>query len=136
MEASNIPQGGELGLQGTRAAEVLKLWMSLQYLGLDGVAMILDSAFARASYLHKLMVDLPLNLLPGDLHLLCFSSSAEKRLVKTAWRDRVHQDLLDSGYWLSKPDWRELPLLKAVLGNPFTTDSHLEQLAEIIAKSL
>ena len=136
MEPATADHGGELGIQGTRGAEVLKLWMSLQYLGLEGIEKILEGAFLRARSLRSLLEPLPLHLLAGDLHLLSFNSAAASADEQINWRDRCHKQLLESGFWLSKPDWRDLPLLKAVLGNPFTSAMHLEQLASIISRSL
>jgi hypothetical protein len=51
------------------------------------------------------------------------------------WRDGCHRRLLQGGFWLSKPDVAGQPLLKAVLGNPFTTDQHLDQLASLVQQS-
>ncbi|MCP9793763.1 pyridoxal phosphate-dependent decarboxylase family protein [Synechococcus lacustris] len=136
MEPPMVSQGGELGLQGTRGAEVLKLWMSLQYLGLEGIENILQSAFSRASILRNLLESMPLQLLAGDLHLLSFTASGMESENQVAWRDRCHRELLTSNFWLSKPNWRELPLLKAVLGNPYTSSEHLQQLASVVKKSL
>jgi hypothetical protein len=68
--------------------------------------------------------------------MLSFNSAAASADEQINWRDSCHKQLLESGFWLSKPDWQDLPLLKAVLGNPFTSAMHLEQLAAIISRSL
>jgi len=123
--------GGELGLQGTRGAEVLKLWLSLQHLGLEGIATLLEGAFQRAEGLRQRLAPLPVALLPGDLHLVSFAHQGPDQ----GWRDGCHRRLLQGGFWLSKPDLAGQPLLKAVLGNPFTTDQHLDQLAALVQQS-
>ena len=51
------------------------------------------------------------------------------------WRDRVHQALLDQQLWLSKPSLKGQPLLKAVLGNPFTGERELQQIAAVLQAS-
>ena len=135
MESGDAPQGGDLGLQGTRSAEVLKLWLSLQHLGLDGIERILDQAFYRADYLRSLLTAPQLQLLAGDLHVLAIGLQPHLADRAQLWRDHTHGLLHQQGFWLSKPDLDGRPLLKAVLGNPFTSDHHLERLAGIINRS-
>lgn len=135
MESGDGPQGGDLGLQGTRSAEVLKLWLSLQRLGLDGIERILDQAFHRAEYLRSLLTAPQLQLLPGDLHLLAIGLQPHLADRAQLWRDHTHGLLHQQGFWLSRPDLDGRPLLKAVLGNPFTNEDHLEHLAGIINRS-
>jgi sulfinoalanine decarboxylase len=133
MECGSGAQGGELGLQGTRGAEVLKLWLSLHHLGMQGIADLLDGAFSRAAELRRLLQPQPLMLLPGCLHLVSFTSKASDR---SAWRDRTHRQLLENELWLSRPDLDGEPLLKAVLGNPFTKTCQLEQLTRVVVANL
>ena len=83
----------------------------------------------------QLLDPLPLRLLPGDLHLLSFCHSSLAGEAAMAWRDRVHQALLEQHLWLSKPNLNGQPLLKAVLGNPFTGESELEQIAAVLQAS-
>lgn len=132
MESVEGVQGGELGLQGTRPAEVLKLWLSLRHLGLQGIEQLLSEAFARAERLRQLLTAPQLQLLPGDLHLVSVGLRHSDANAAASWRDHCHQALLQQHFWLSKPDLNGQPLLKAVLGNPFTSEAHLEQLAAII----
>ena len=135
MEATSTPQGGDLGLQGTRGAEVLKLWLGLQHLGLDGIDGLITGALDRRQHLADLLDPLPLTLLPGDLHLLSFHHRSLEGLEAISWRDRVHQALLDQHLWLSKPSLAGQPLLKAVLGNPFTGERELQQIAAVLQSS-
>ena len=132
MEETASPQGGDLGLQGTRGAEVLKLWLGLQHLGLEGIDAVIAAALERRERLAGLLDPLPLTLLPGDLHLLSFQHSSLVGEEALNWRDRVHQALLDQQLWLSKPHLNGQPLLKAVLGNPFTGERELQQIAAVL----
>ena len=132
MEETASPQGGDLGLQGTRGAEVLKLWLGLQHLGLEGIDAVISAALERRERLAGLLDPLPLTLLPGDLHLLSFQHSSLVGEEALNWRDRVHQALLDQQLWLSKPHLNGQPLLKAVLGNPFTGERELQQIAAVL----
>ncbi len=135
MEATSSPQGGDLGLQGTRGAEVLKLWLGLQHLGLEGIDGVIGEALKRRQRLFQLLEPLPLTLMPGDLHLLSFHHKSLKGCDAITWRDGVHQALLDQQLWLSKPNLNGLPLLKAVLGNPFTGEPELQQIAAVVQSS-
>ena len=132
MEETASPQGGDLGLQGTRGAEVLKLWLGLQHLGLEGIDAVISAALERRQRLAGFLDPLPLTLLPGDLHLLSFQHSSLAGEAALHWRDRVHQALLDQQLWLSKPQLNGQPLLKAVLGNPFTGERELKQIAAVL----
>ena len=135
MEETASPQGGDLGLQGTRGAEVLKLWLGLQHLGLEGIDAVISAALERRQRLAALLKPLPLTLLPGDLHLLSFHHGSMTGEAALHWRDRVHQALLDQQLWLSKPSLKGQPLLKAVLGNPFTGERELQQIAAVLQAS-
>ena len=135
MEETASPQGGDLGLQGTRGAEVLKLWLGLQHLGLEGIDAVISAALERRQCLLQLLEPLPLTLLPGDLHLLSFRHASLAGEAAMGWRDRVHQALLEHNLWLSKPNINGQPLLKAVLGNPFTGERELQQIAAVLQAS-
>ena len=135
MEETASPQGGDLGLQGTRGAEVLKLWLGLQHLGLEGIDAVISAALERRQRLAALLNPLPLTQLPGDLHLLSFHHGSLTGEEALHWRDRVHQALLDQQLWLSKPSLKGQPLLKAVLGNPFTGERELQQIAAVLQAS-
>ena len=94
MEPVEGVQGGELGLQGTRPAEVLKLWLSLRHLGLQGIEQLLSQAFARAERLRQLLTAPQLQVLPGDLHLVSLGLRHSDPTAASAWRERCHQALL------------------------------------------
>jgi len=124
-------QGGELGLQGTRGAEVLKLWLCLRHLGLSGMADLIGGAMERAAALRAALTGHDLECLAGDLHLVAIGGPAASR-DPFRWRDAAHGLLLRQGFWLSRPDLEGRPLLKAVMGNPYTTPQHLQRLADLL----
>ena len=47
--------GGEIGLQGSRPAEVLKLWLGLRQLGEEGIEKVLLDAWPKAVHTFCLM---------------------------------------------------------------------------------
>ena len=128
--------GGEAGLQGTRPAEVLKLWLGLRQLGMEGIATVLDGAIGRRRQLeHLLAGDGRLRVLGGSFHLLAFRPEGLDRDGCDLWSQRTRQLLLREGLMLSRPNYQGLHHLKAVLGNPHTGSEHLEALSAILLGS-
>jgi len=128
--------GGEAGLQGTRPAEVLKLWLGLRQLGLEGITAVLDGAISRRRQLHQLLAgDGRLRVFGGSFHLLAVRPAALDRAGCDLWSQRIRQRLLRDGLMLSRPDYQGYHHLKAVLGNPHTTSEHLEALSAILLGS-
>lgn len=137
MEASwGGGHGGESGLQGSRAAEVLKLWLGLRQLGLAGIEAVVDGAIGRRRYLQRQLQPLGLDLCGGSLHLLAFAPAGVSASQADAWSAQTRQRLLDHQLMLSRPLYGGRHHLKAVLGNPHTTATHLDQLADLVAQSL
>jgi len=130
-------QGGEQGIQGTRPAEVLKLWLGLRQLGLDGIEAVLDGAVARRHALQDLLAAIPgLRLVGGPLHLLSFTPAHGDDAAAERWSLATRQRLLEDDLMLSRPLYRGRHHLKAVLGNPHTGSSELERVAHVVAASL
>ena len=64
---------GEAGLQGTRPGEILKLWLGLRQLGLEGIVSLVEAAVARREDLERRLRSIGgLVLCSGPLHLLAF----------------------------------------------------------------
>jgi sulfinoalanine decarboxylase len=129
--------GGESGLQGSRPAEVLKLWLGLRQLGLAGIEAVLDGAVARRRQLQALLAPIPgLHLVNGPLHLLAFTPSRGDAASAERWSLHTRQQLLAADLMLSRPLYDHRHHLKAVLGNPHTGTAELERLAAVVAASL
>jgi len=128
--------GGECGLQGTRPAEVLKLWLGLRQLGLEGIAAVVEGAVARRRQLQALLEPHALQLRGGPLHLLAFTPATATPLQAELWSSLARQRLLERQLMLSRPLYGGRHHLKAVLGNPHTQASHLHTLAAVVADSL
>ncbi len=136
MEPSwGFGHGGEEGLQGTRPAEILKLWLGLRHLGQAGIESLLGGALARRRRLQELLsVDERLVLRSGSLHLLAFAPAGLDAPASDAWSRRMRERLLAEGLLLSRPLYQGRHHLKAVLGNPHTRFQHLEHLAALVAE--
>lgn len=129
--------GGESGLQGTRPAEILKLWLGLRQLGLVGIRAVLDGAIERRRQLQALLTpNERLQLVGGSFHLLAFTPKQLDAAGSQAWSDRTRQRLLQEQLMLSRPHYAGRHHLKAVLGNPHTKPAHLENLARVVHASL
>jgi hypothetical protein len=129
--------GGESGLQGSRPAEILKLWLGLRQLGLNGITALVEGAIRRRRQLEILLAAEPrLQLLGGPLHLLAFRPRGLKAEAADAWSSHTRQALLAQNLMLSRPCYHGHHHLKAVLGNPHTQASHLERLAQIVQANL
>jgi sulfinoalanine decarboxylase len=125
--------GGETGLQGTRPAEILKLWLGLRQLGLEGIETILDGAIARRRQLQALLdADERLLIRSGPMHLVAFTPVGGDALAADQWSQHTRQALLASNLMLSRPHYQGRHHLKAVLGNPHTQPHHLAQLAQVV----
>ena len=138
MESSwGASHGGECGLQGTRPAECLKLWLGLRQLGLSGISTVLDGAIDRRRLLQGMLAAIPgLQVRSGPLHLLAFSPAGLNADQADRWSRQTRQQLLDAQLMLSRPLLDGRHHLKAVLGNPHTQSDHLERLAEVVAASM
>jgi sulfinoalanine decarboxylase len=129
--------GGETGLQGTRPAEILKLWLGLRQLGLEGIETILDGAIARRRQLQALLAaDDRLLVRSGPMHLVAFTPVGGDALAADHWSQHTRQSLLASNLMLSRPHYQGRHHLKAVLGNPHTQSHHLAQVAQVVQADL
>ncbi|MFQ6537255.1 pyridoxal phosphate-dependent decarboxylase family protein [Aphanothece stagnina] len=129
--------GGEQGLQGTRPAEILKLWLGLRQLGHEGIEAVLDGAIQRRRELQALLAAIPeLTLLGGQLHLLAFTLREGSGAAAEDWSQRTRQALLDQQLMLSRPLHGGRYHLKAVLGNPHTRSEHLRRISGVVAESV
>jgi L-2,4-diaminobutyrate decarboxylase len=129
--------GGETGLQGTRPAEVLKLWLGLRQLGLSGIGAVLDGAIQRRRQLQALLTQSErLELRSGMFHLLAFTPSGLDAAAAAVWSQQTRQLLLQHQLMLSRPHYGGRHHLKAVLGNPHTRSTDLETLATLVQASL
>jgi glutamate/tyrosine decarboxylase-like PLP-dependent enzyme len=129
--------GGEEGLQGSRSAEILKLWLGLRHLGWAGVDELLTAALARQRQLLALLATEPrLVLCSGPLHLLAFRPEGMDPQASGRWSQTTRQLLLEHRLMLSRPVYQGHHHLKAVLGNPHTRSVDLEQLAQLVQRSL
>jgi len=121
--------GGELGLQGSRPAEILKLWLGLRQLGEQGINAVLEKALLRRQRLERGLDSSLLEITSGPLHLLACSPLGADAQRCEQWTTAVRQRLLDRQIMVSRPMHHGRHRIKVVLGNPHTSDALIEALA-------
>ncbi len=134
--AGDEEHGGEIGLQGTRPGEVLKLWIGLRQLGERGINKLLQESIERRIYLQDKLDNKRFEILTGPLHLLALTPRERYGKINEEWSIKTRNDLLSKNFMLSRPLYQGKYYLKIVLGNPHTKTSHLDKLSELINDSL
>ena len=122
---------GEISIQGTRHADVLKLWLSLQHLGQQGYRELIAANYALTTHFVdavKARPDLQLASEP-EMNLVCFRGCPDW-LPEDQWDDwnrQLQAHLLkEARAFLSLPRYRGYNWLKVVLLNPYTTLAEIE----------
>ncbi|MEM6836997.1 MAG: aspartate aminotransferase family protein [Cyanobacteria bacterium P01_C01_bin.120] len=124
---------GEISVQGTRHADVLKLWLSLQHLGKRGYGELIAANYALTETFVAAVQARPFLALASqpEMNIVCFRG-IPPGLSADQWDD-WNRDL--QGYlrhqaqaFLSLPRYRGQSWLKVVLLNPYTTEDEVHQL--------
>lgn len=128
-----IPNLGELSVQGTRRADVLKLWLTFQHLGRNGLEQLIDESYRLAAVIHDHVVEhdaLELASTP-EMNLVCFRAVPK-------WCPSEEQDDLNNrlqrtlrsehDIFVSLPSYRDSRWLRVVLLNPFTGEETIRRL--------
>ena len=122
--------GGELGLQGSRPAEILKLWLGLRQLGEQGIHAVLEKALLRRQRLQDRLDPSLLEITSGPLHLLACAPVGADASRCERWTAAMRQRLLDQQIMVSRPVHEGRHRIKVVLGNPHTSDALIDQLGD------
>ena len=134
--SGNDFHGGELGIQGTRSAETLKLWIGLRQLGEEGIEKILLGSIKRRCYLEARIDQSKFKIISGPLHLLAFTPINYSSSQASDWSLKTRNSLLANKFMLSRPMYGDRYYLKAVMGNPNTKFDDLKMLANLINHSI
>jgi len=126
---------GEIGLQGTSHADVLKLWLSLRHLGEEGYADLIDDSVDRARRLAASLAEMPQVELacPPQTNVICFRTIPPGRWAGPAdeWNLLLARHLLATAdIFVSTPVWRRERWLRLLTLNPFAGDEVAERLLE------
>jgi len=122
-----IPNLGEMSVQGTRRAEVLKLWLTLQHLGREGLAQLIDESYRLTAKVRDRVAEHEALELASDpeMNLVCFRAAPEwcPPDERDDLNSRLQQTLLsEHDVFVSLPTYRANRWLRVVLLNPFTDE--------------
>ncbi len=128
---------GEITVQGTRHADILKLWLSLQHLGKQGCNALIESSYElTAQFVAAVRQRSYLELASEpEMNLVCFRGCPDG-VPSTDW-DRWNAELQTyllqkNDTFISRPKYRGQSWLKVVLLNPFTTSDDILRVFDAI----
>lgn len=124
---------GEITVQGSHNAEVLKLWLSLLAIGKDGYCQLIEhgytltdiclAAIKQRDYLELIM--------EPQTNICCFRiklANCEDDNINS----KLHNKLLNSGFFVSLPRLQGKLCLRMVLLNPFSTEKIINNLFYVV----
>ncbi len=128
----NIINRGEIGIQGSRPAEVIKLWLGLRFLGLSGIENILKSSIKRKEFFINNISKNKFDIYSGPLHIVSFLPKGLKPKDSDAWTQSKANELRKNKFMLSRPKFKGKYYLRAVMGNYNTKETHIEELLRLL----
>ncbi|NOK70957.1 MAG: aminotransferase class V-fold PLP-dependent enzyme [Chloroflexi bacterium AL-N10] len=136
-DAGDFINLGEVSVQGTRHAEVLKLWLSLQHIGKTGYAQLMEESYRLTDYFAQQVQKRPFLEMAGkpETNLVCFRGipSWVSQTEWDNWNANLQTHLLQKGNtFLSLPTYRGHRWLRAVLLNPFMDEEIINNLFDQI----
>jgi len=124
----NIINRGEIGIQGSRPAEVIKLWLGLRFLGLNGIENILISSIKRKDFFIKNISKNKFDIYSGPLHIVSFIPKKLEPEDSDIWIQTKVKELIKNNFMLSRPKYKGKYFLRVVMGNYNTKESHIKEL--------
>ncbi len=125
---------GKWGLQGSRRADAVTLWLTLQTLGLNRIGEMVDNGIALTKNFHAMLQgdETVQPIHTPDLNLQCFKlrhHPGDEAMVD------IHRALtVAGGPWVSLSRWRGELVLRSVLLSPDTGDTELQALLQSLAQ--
>ena len=126
---------GRIGIQGSRRADAVTLWVLLNYLGTDALGQAIDSTMALTQSFHNKLDQHP-DLEPlhvPDLNVQCFRYR-DAQLHNRVFNDGAVLEEMGSGGmpWVSQSSWGEGSLLRAVILSTLTGDDQIQKLLDLL----
>jgi L-2,4-diaminobutyrate decarboxylase len=125
-------------LECTKRMMALKLWAAFSLYGVEGLAVLVDEAFAKARLFASMLqtrADFELLMTPHT-NIVCFRHLAAGLSDEALNRHQaaVRKNLVESGrFHLTQVELHDRLWLRTTLMNPFTEQSHLQALMDHIA---
>ncbi|MDC3171355.1 aminotransferase class V-fold PLP-dependent enzyme [Prochlorococcus sp. AH-716-E13] len=129
---NNILNRGEIGIQGSRPAEIIKLWLGLRFLGMQGIENILNSSIEKRICLENNLNKEKFDLYSGPLHIISFIPKDMNKNETDAWTLNKREILMRNNFMLSRPLFKDRYFLRAVLGNYNTEEFHINDLVNLL----
>jgi len=123
---------GEIGIQGSRPAEIIKLWLGLRFLGLNGIENILNSSIKRKDFFIKNISKNKFDIFSGPLHIVSFLPKKLELKDSDEWTQIKVNELINNNFMLSRPKFKGKYFLRVVMGNYNTKESHIEELLRLL----
>ncbi|WP_256298169.1 pyridoxal phosphate-dependent decarboxylase family protein [Haloarchaeobius salinus] len=128
-----IPNLGELSVQGTRHADVLKLWLTFQHLGRAGLTQLVDESYRLTDLLFERVRTHPAleAATEPDMNLCCFRAAPDWCPAEELddLNGRVQESLLrEHDVFVSLPTYRGSRWLRVALLNPYTDATTVDRL--------
>ena len=114
---SYVLNRGELGIQGSRPAEIIKLWLGLRFLGMQGIEDVLNSSIERRKFFENNLNKEKYELCSGPLHIISFLPKGMNKNESDEWTLNKRISLMKNNFMLSRPIFKNRYFLRAVLGN-------------------
>jgi len=128
----DIINRGEIGIQGSRPAEVIKLWLGFRFLGLKGIENILKSSIKRKDFFIKNISKNKFDIYSGPLHIVSFLPKKLEPKDSDAWTQTKVNELINNNFMLSRPKFKGKYFLRVVMGNYNTEEYHIEELLRLL----
>ncbi len=132
----DILNRGELGVQGSRPAEIIKLWLGLRFLGTDGVDDILNSSIRKKVLFENILDKDRFYIYSGSLHIISFEPKNMSPDQINIWSLKIKKSLLENKIMISRPLYKNRFILRIVFGNFNTKESHIIDLAHFLNKNI
>ena len=129
---NNLFNRGELGIQGSRPAEIIKLWLGLRFLGIRGIEDVLNSSIKRRIFFENNLDRYKYDLYSGPLHIISFLPKGMKITESDSWTLKKRINLLKKNFMISRPLFKNRYYLRAVFGNYNTSESHINDLLKLL----
>lgn len=116
----------DYGIQLTRGFRALKVWMSIQYFGLDAFRAAIERGFVLAEIAERKLRDMANWELvtPAQMGIVCF----RRREAQDSFYPRLHDAMLRDGFALATSTvLNGRSALRLCTINPRTTDNDIEQ---------
>ena len=129
---NDVINRGELGVQGSRPAEIIKLWLGLRFLGIEGIEKILNESVKKKSIFIEKLDKNKFEIFSGPLHIVSFLPKKMNQTESNNWTLKAKNLLLEKNYMISRPFYKGQYYLRIVFGNFNTNNLHLSEITKFL----